>query len=776
MADIINNNPWKGLNYYVEGEVLYGRDYEIESLSQYILNNTQTVLYGKSGIGKSSILNAGIFPIARKNGLIPISIRLDHNSSSSYISQICNAIINSGVVIDEMIPVVNKERESLWEFFHRNRFCDKEGNQKQLLLIFDQFEEIFTLQSDHQKILTFFDDLAGLLNDVTPLYIVNANKKEKNSLHNDVIEISDDLKNFDISIDVEDTISDKSSHYLQKIDYHIVFTLREDFLSYLERYTKYIPTMRSNRYALLPINVVQAKDIILKPVEGLVDVDVADLIIQKVTGKNEIKQEDEKNIDVDSAMLSLYLSRLYIKKGTDKKITSELVNEFSEVIIKDFYEEAIENLPSKEIETIEDQLLTYDGRRNNVSYNDLLREGVSKDVITILTEDRKILRMFSYQGDIRVEFIHDKLCSIVNDRIEKREEIIKREEEKRAQQYLLEQERQKTEKYRKKMKRNRWLFIIASLLLFLILLPFLFSSTKTQKECQLLLVEDETVGIDNYWKAEVTILGRKSDTLFPSRLLDKTNSNTIYTTKDIDNVRIIVRFLAGNFSTIDTTTNISSLSSITIPISRAHGRKKYEGKIISSVGSRQPLNDAVVIIGGQITKTNYKGSFVAFVDNSDISNDGYIRVYKNGYKLLSTKLENEYHLYMLQPEDAKLFNEKLKYIQGKIIPKGFDMEGVIGEKYSSHLTACIENDSIFGLFYYDKSVQKVTKKEEAYILFTGKLNNDGSFHLDCCDDAYNLQELNGVIDKNGIWEGYWHSYSKKLEKFRFVKIKDNDEK
>ena len=44
-------NPWKGLNFYTEGEVLYGRNAEIQSLSQYIFNNTQTVLYGSSGIG-----------------------------------------------------------------------------------------------------------------------------------------------------------------------------------------------------------------------------------------------------------------------------------------------------------------------------------------------------------------------------------------------------------------------------------------------------------------------------------------------------------------------------------------------------------------------------------------------------------------------------------------------------------------------------------------------------------------------------------------------------
>ena len=55
------SNPWKGLNFYLEGETLYGRSEEIGSLSQYIINNTQTILYGRSGIGKSSIIYAGVF-------------------------------------------------------------------------------------------------------------------------------------------------------------------------------------------------------------------------------------------------------------------------------------------------------------------------------------------------------------------------------------------------------------------------------------------------------------------------------------------------------------------------------------------------------------------------------------------------------------------------------------------------------------------------------------------------------------------------------------------
>ena len=69
-------NPWKGLKAYSEGEILYGRNDDIQALSQYIINNTQTVLYGKSGIGKSSILNAGVFPVARQHGLYPVPVRL----------------------------------------------------------------------------------------------------------------------------------------------------------------------------------------------------------------------------------------------------------------------------------------------------------------------------------------------------------------------------------------------------------------------------------------------------------------------------------------------------------------------------------------------------------------------------------------------------------------------------------------------------------------------------------------------------------------------------
>ena len=45
---MVNNNPWLGLNTYAEHDRLYGRDKETDEVSDIILNNLSTVIYGRS--------------------------------------------------------------------------------------------------------------------------------------------------------------------------------------------------------------------------------------------------------------------------------------------------------------------------------------------------------------------------------------------------------------------------------------------------------------------------------------------------------------------------------------------------------------------------------------------------------------------------------------------------------------------------------------------------------------------------------------------------------
>ena len=49
MEEKSRKNPWLGLESYQEGEILYGRDDDIRDLTQSVLNDTDTLLYGKSG-------------------------------------------------------------------------------------------------------------------------------------------------------------------------------------------------------------------------------------------------------------------------------------------------------------------------------------------------------------------------------------------------------------------------------------------------------------------------------------------------------------------------------------------------------------------------------------------------------------------------------------------------------------------------------------------------------------------------------------------------------
>ena len=165
------NNPWLGLESYKENQIIYGRNTEISDLSQRVLNDTDTVVYGKSGIGKTSVINAGILPIARQNEFEPIVIRFDHSNTTSYIKQL-DGYIRNKVEVEDVLPARNAEKELLWEYFHRHLFF-VDGKRKKLLLIFDQFEEIFTLQQNPTARLDFFRSFGDVLNGMMPKELVD---------------------------------------------------------------------------------------------------------------------------------------------------------------------------------------------------------------------------------------------------------------------------------------------------------------------------------------------------------------------------------------------------------------------------------------------------------------------------------------------------------------------------------------------------------------------------------------------------------------------------
>ena len=490
MEEQRKKNPWLGLESYKEGEVLYGRDDDIRDLTQSVLNDTDTLLYGKSGIGKSSILNAGILPAARRNGFVPVMVRLSHKGEDSYLKQIANNIVGSvtpPLEIREVVPCKDASQESLYEFFHRNTFHDAEGERVKLLIIFDQFEEIFTLQSEEAAKKRFFAELADLLNDIMPANLQQSTEAPVEVSPQTTVDSSDDFDDLFNDIDLGD--KNDVVDYVSDNEIHLVFTIREDFLSEFEYYTASIPSLKQNRYGLRPINEEQAAQIILRPMPGLIDETVAKLIIEKVTGRTDFELDGIPEIEVDSAVLSLYLNRLY-EANSGGKITSELVEQKGGEIISDFYIDAVSGISDSTIEYLEDMLLNGKGRRDNITVFDAINDGGATDEeLDILCNKKKILRQFNYAGDLRIEYVHDILCPVVRkhkeDRINRKqqeEEMRRIEEEK--QKLLLEEKakrdkiekaaeeekaRLKAEAIRTRKRNRRRLYAIGSFLILLAL-------------------------------------------------------------------------------------------------------------------------------------------------------------------------------------------------------------------------------------------------------------------------------------------------------------------
>ena len=778
-------NPWLGLESYKEGDILYGRDEDIRDLSQSVLNDTVTLFYGESGIGKTSILNAGIIPAARYHNFLPVLVRLTHKGELAYLHQIKDAIANAMIPIplDEsgnpivlsneekmqrnmilekrivkVIECKDNEKESLYEYFHRHTFHNAEGERIKLLIIFDQFEEIFTLQTDEASKKRFFAELADFLNDVMPtdlrhdaMNTLSPQKKIKVIGAGNFGTLFNDL-NLSNENDFPEYVTDN--------EIHMVFTIRKDFLSEFEYYSSSIPALKQNRYGIRSIHEEQAAQIIMRPMPGLINKAVAKLIIEKVTRRTDFELDGIPEIEVDSAVLSLYLNRLYEAKTGDT-ITSELVEQKGGEIITDFYLDAISEISESTVEFLENRLLNGNGRRDNISVFDAINSGkVTEQEIDILCNQKKILHQFNYAGDLRIEYVHDILCPVVMTHKKERLQI-------KQQQEMLETIT-KDRKTKRKFKIAIALLITITTMMS-IFLYFLFIDKK-QKECQLLLVEDESISLTDYWKANVTITTDK-DTIIYNESIDKVSPILTFRYRKEEKVYCHINFIVGELASIQTQINLRDSSTFNIIISKIGNHKKYEGRVIASSKPAAPIFDAIVIIGEQVTKTNIKGEFVLYSDSNAVGNDGKIRIVKNDLDYYEGDILPNGSIYKMKLNDSSHFSQELAKIEEKLKTFGeIYLEGKVGGGNEAKMKLTLKKDSIYGYFYYNHTYNKEDKKELSYFLLNGTINrSDNSFHMSSIDAVLNKCVYEGCI-KGGKWMGTCVSYGNSKWKFEFYDV------
>src|SRR2546430_1070591 len=165
----------------------FGREEEVAELARRVQRKLLTLLFGQSGLGKTSILRAGLVPRLRGQGYCPIYVRIDYaRDAPEPAEQIKQAIRQTARLSGEWTQVgVAVAGESLWEFLHHRDdvLRDESGATLISFLIFDHFEELFTLaQSDEfgrARAARFIAELADLVENRPPKEIGRASCRER---------------------------------------------------------------------------------------------------------------------------------------------------------------------------------------------------------------------------------------------------------------------------------------------------------------------------------------------------------------------------------------------------------------------------------------------------------------------------------------------------------------------------------------------------------------------------------------------------------------------
>ena len=441
--NVDERNPWLGLASFTEETraFFYGREDEVAELGRRVQRKLLTILFGQSGLGKTSILRAGLVPRLRAQGYCPIYVRIDYaREAPEPAVQIKQAIAQTARRSGQWTQVgVAVEGESLWEFLHHRDdvLHDEAGATLIPLLIFDQFEEIFTLaQSDdfgRARAARFIADLADLVENRPP-------------------------KELEAKLEEDESAAERFD--FARSDYRVLIALREDYLAPLEGLKAAMPSITQNRLRLAPMTGKQALAAVMLPGKRLVSEEVAAAIVRFVAGGAEIA-----NAEVEPSLLSLICRELNdtrIAQGRNE-ISLDLLAGSHASILTNFYERSLADQPAAVRNIIEDELLTASGFRENVAEERLLSSfeaaGAGPDTLAVLV-NRRLLRIEERLDIRRVELTHDVLCSVVRSSRDLRHE----REARDATERLLAEQRERELSARRSLVRARQIAVVCTVL------------------------------------------------------------------------------------------------------------------------------------------------------------------------------------------------------------------------------------------------------------------------------------------------------------------------
>ena len=384
----------------VDRRTFFGRDRETRSLLSLVLAERLVVVFGKSGTGKSSLINAGLVDPLLERGYLPMTIRLtDHARGpvGGLLDGVRAAARAAGV------EIVGGDESTLWSFFRTAEFWSRHDDLLQPLLVLDQFEELFTIHDPAPR-RDFIAQLAELVRGPGASGRLPAATAPGTPA---VPATPSKLK--------------------------IVLSLREDYLADLEELAQDIPGVLQHRFRIGPLTAANARDAIVKP--AALEHDEFEVppfgytegALQRILGFLARRRQGSESVsgdDVEPAQLQLVCqyveelvrTRLMRHGGAQVQVSEADLGGESRLqrILEEFYDRTLASIESPGVRRrirrlCEQRLISSAGRRLTEAEEEIEnRHGVSADTLRRLV-DTRLLRPEPRLGGVFYELSHDTL-------------------------------------------------------------------------------------------------------------------------------------------------------------------------------------------------------------------------------------------------------------------------------------------------------------------------------------------------------------------------------
>lgn len=439
------SNNYLGLKSYTESDSyrFKGRQEEALQLYEQVIHNEYTICYAGSGEGKTSLLNAGLYPLLRGSLYFPINISFNQKDFENSNIDFDEIILKR---IDEAFETYRKDTDnqvvydmsstdfSEYDEERKNTLLEKTKNKSWWKLrnykpqiagidlipvfVFDQFEEVFDRPKSALWTKKFFSWLETVSTDLCPNDIVSIVRAE-------------------IGEDAPFPKIKKSK------DFKAIFSLRNEFIGDLDYWCMqkfFIPDLKNNRFCLKSLTINGAKEIME---QGEFDVQIVSDVIKNLAG-NEYSDTELDIPCISALLLSIVCTSLSEKSETIKQDLEVLKGNndtdfMMNHIITLFYLQSIENLQKKcvgeggkcfyekldisqrHLRIIEQALINDNGKRLRISITskELKKINFNENYLESFEKGR-LIRISHFEGEDYVELIHDQLARVISERVKKR--------------------------------------------------------------------------------------------------------------------------------------------------------------------------------------------------------------------------------------------------------------------------------------------------------------------------------------------------------------------